>query len=159
MDSLIINGTIVYDSLLNENFQIDTTFFYNYDTTENITVFKPINRHRIIEIPIIFTYEFAYNKSSFQLKLGGINQIHLISKGKTFISNGVTTDIMSSKYTLYNFSIYVGLGYVYDLNKKLSITIDGYYKHPTRIFYSSSILKLKNNYVGINAAIRYRFNK
>ncbi len=142
-----------YDTLI-----IEDSIFYNYDTTFTQTQKSEINSHYLLEIPLIFSYEWGFAKTAIQLKLGGVNQFHMFSKGKAFSGTGMVEDInQTTNFTKYNFAVYGGIGFLFDFSQKVSIAIDAYYKYPLKKYSTSNSAVLNKQTYGINAAIRYHF--
>ncbi|MBI9067711.1 MAG: hypothetical protein JEZ09_10500 [Salinivirgaceae bacterium] len=161
MEYYLQTGEITYLNLNDTTYQnrLDTTYYYDYDTTQNVVKHQSINTHRLLEIPLILTYEFGYARSSFQLKLGGVNQLHLISKGFTYSDKSEIIKTESQNFTLYNFALYAGAGAVFDISDNISITLDAYYKHPIKKVVTNNLIIINRVYYGANLSIRYRFNK
>ena len=152
-DTVWITHYHTFDTLL-----VEDSIYYNYDTTTTHTPTSEINSHYLLEIPIIFSHEWGFSKTAIQIKVGGVNQIHLFSKGKSFSNSGSVEDInQTMNFTKYNFALYGGIGFVYDISRQISFTLDAFYKYPLRKFSTSYGTILNKQTYGANIAIRYRF--
>ncbi len=141
-----------YDTLI-----IEDSLYYTYDTSRTEQQETEINTHAFLEIPIIFSYEWAFSKIAFQLKLGGVNQIHLLSKGKSYSNTGNIEDINEvMNFTKYNFALYGGIGVVYNLKRQFGFGLNIYYKYPLRKYSTSYSEIINKQSYGINISLRYR---
>ncbi len=159
VDRLIVGDTVwitycdTYDKLITED-----SIYYSHDTTITKTPKSEIVSHYLLEVPLIFSYEWGFAKTAIQFKLGGVNQFHMFSKGETFNSSGMVEDInKNTNFTKYNFAIYTGIGFLYDFSRKVSISFDAYYKYPLRKFSTSNSVILNKQTYGANVSIRYHF--
>jgi len=144
-----------YDTLLFED-----SLFYTYDTTDVHTPMNKTNTHTLLEIPLVLSYDMSFNKTSILIKLGGVNQIHMFSSGKTFSNTNLIEDINeNTHFTKYNIALYGGLGLVYDISKQVSLSLDAFYKYPLRKFSEKYNLTLNKQIYGLHVGIRYRFKK
>lgn len=152
-------GTIRYNNVYDTTYfyGYDSTLYYNYDTSYVHTPKKTINNYRLLEIPLLLSYEFGYAKTSYQIKIGGVNQFHIYSSGETFSNNGQIIAIQQKNFTKYNIALYAGFGFNYDIDNQWGLSLDIYYKYPLRNISKNLPYQLRRQYYGGNFSIRYKF--
>ncbi len=160
IDKLLEGDTVwveyydTYDTLI-----IEDSIYYTYDTTTVNQEKSDIISHQLFEIPLIFTYDWAFGKTTIQLKLGGVNQFHLFSKGeiKSIDGNIGQVDKIIT-FTKYNFALYGGIGFLYDITNRWAVAADAYYKYPLRTFAETKGVVFIKQTFGINFSVKFRLN-
>jgi hypothetical protein len=134
----------------------DSIWIYQYDTIS--TPRSSINTHYVIEVPFIFSYALMFGRVQFDLKLGGINQFHIRSKGEIFGDSAIVEDINTNiLFTKYNFALYGGAGLQFYVTDHICFGADAFYKYPIKPFCSGLGATFYKQSYGFNFAIRYLF--
>jgi hypothetical protein len=156
----LINGDSVWTAYVNKHDSIMAydSIYFTSDTTMQITPKNVINTHYLLEIPLIFSWQWDYSRVAIRLKMGGVNQFHLFSVGKAYSDYDLVGNIEEvTHFTKYNFALYGGFAFSYNLTKHIGIGMDAYYKYPLRTFGESFNASLYKQSYGINFSVSYQF--
>jgi hypothetical protein len=153
-DTVWIEYYDTYDTVI-----VEDSVYYSYDTTVVNQEKSNIISHQLFEIPLIFTYDWSFGKTTIQLKLGGVNQFHLFSKGKIKSIDGTIDQVDKIiTFTKYNFALYGGIGFLYDITNRWAVATDIYYKYPLCSFAETEGIIFTKQTFGINFSIKFRLN-
>jgi hypothetical protein len=151
IDSIPLDPYVV-DSITGDTslYFIDSTIVTNYHST--------INKHVLIEVPLIFSYAVMFGRLQLDLKLGEINQFHVRSKGEMFGDSAIVADINKNiLFTKYNIALYGGAGLQFYITDHLCLGADAFYKYPFKPFCTGLGTTFYKRSYGFNFAIRYLF--
>jgi hypothetical protein len=160
VDSLLRGDTVwvtyvyPYDSLMGYD-----SIYYRYDSIRIEDAYKERVTHYLLEVPLVFSWQWNLSRAAIALKAGGINQIHLFSTGKAFSGYGTVDAIESvTHFTKYNFALYGGLACSYQVTSDFDVGIEAFYKYPLRKFAESFNASLTKQTSGVVFSFCYHFN-
>ncbi|HBX52281.1 MAG: hypothetical protein A2275_10195 [Bacteroidetes bacterium RIFOXYA12_FULL_35_11] len=150
----IVSGTDTSAVYITENRQftlIDTLQKkYEYEQKNTITNF---------EIPVLFGYELNYKKFAITPKIGAIPGFVIQKNGLIIdVNDTLQTSPIQTYLSNFSFSILASFNFSYDVNTRLRIFAEPFYrKWLLNTFSNSFILKNRPSAFGIKTGVVYNF--
>lgn len=123
---------------------------------------KIYNRYHLLDLPILFSYQYNSNKWNFGIQAGALLNLSLKIRGKILDEENILLAIHSKENKI--FKARVGVGYLFgasvrrNINSKLAIGLTANYRiYPNDFTLSNYDLKQNYSLLGANLEVIYSF--
>jgi hypothetical protein len=158
-DSTYISGILFLQPksvLIDDSLLVDVTDTMNgshYDAT--IRDANGVNKHYVVEIPIVVTYQFSRGRFGAGISAGVAPGMVITSKGNYLRSDESSTTGMKNESSQFTFNAMAGVELSYLLTEKMRIILN-----PTGKFYLTGIKEKygathRYNTFGVNVGVLY----
>ncbi len=129
------------------------------DTTQNHYNYKEKNSITFFEIPVIFGYELNYKKIGLTPKIGAVPGFIIQKNGFVIDENDtLRTSPIKKHLNNFSFSLIASLNFSYDINTRLRIFAEPFFRKWLLNFFSNSFsVKNKPFAFGIKTGLVYNF--
>lgn len=158
LDSLLQGDTvwIPYFDSTKINY-VDTNIVTTFDTTNTVYEYYSKNRYTYFEVPLIFSYNFNFQRFNIGLQAGVIASFLIQNRGLMFGNDGLVLLQKQIPRTKIFVSPYISFKAGYKITDNLSVYVSPFYRFPMQNFYSEELIFRKMSAYGAKFGIQYYF--